>query len=414
HAESSCTHPSTYRSDIRVLNLLNRKFSKVPSWINAQHLPDLCDLEVVVSEDVDEKDIRILGDFSELRKLVLVILRQHRLKLTICGCSGFKNLRSMDIAVPLRFQQGAMPRLEYINFAIPVAEFKDANISLDFGLEYLSSLKTVSANIACDTASAAEVEEVEAAIRHAVRVHPNHPALDMRRVNEDKMGPVDASPRKLNRYNYKLWINKEIEKLNGQIEVHDNRALYSEAQEMAQCIQDGRQPNIATIHGSSSANKLEMATLRKQLAAIESMDDVPFSYNQLMQDSSRDNKVEPSDGDSMSFYLFQALSLNEQIDVQEDSFNTLYSKAQEMAHSIPEGHPRTAKIKWASESMLEIYILRKQMAVTAEDEGYVSDPNKLMQFIKVQEQLLELYKKENERMAAIKEELTAALQEISI
>lgn len=113
-------------------------------------------------------------------------------------------MRSLDIAVPLRFQHGAMPMLEYINFAIPVAEFKDANISLDFGLENLSSLHTVKANISCETASPKEVEEVEAAIRHAVHVHPNHPGLDIRRVKEDKMGPMDAGPRKLNRNNYKV------------------------------------------------------------------------------------------------------------------------------------------------------------------------------------------------------------------
>lgn len=42
--------------------------------------------------------------------------------------------------------------------------------------------------------------------------------------------------------------------------------------------------------------------------------------------------------------LLQAFSLNEQIDVQEESFNALFSKAQEMAHSISEGHPSIAKV----------------------------------------------------------------------
>lgn len=93
-----------------------------------------------------------------------------------------------------------------------------------------------------------------------------------------------------------------------------------------------------------------------------------------MQDISRENEAGPSDGDSTSFYIrvyihcivcyplftppaqlhisniilngqiLQALSLNEQIQVQEDPFNALFSKAQEMAHSIPEGHPSIAKV----------------------------------------------------------------------
>lgn len=187
-------------STLRVLDLLYKEFTRMPSWINPQNLPDLRELQVMVSAGVDEKDLGIIGGFPELRKLVLIVLREHRFKLPICDSSGFKNLRSLDTAVLLRFQQGAMPRLEYINFHIPVAEFKDANISLDFGLENLLSLQTVKANISCETASPTEVEEVEAAIWHAVHVD----ALDIRRLEEDKMGPVDAAPRKLSRMMYKV------------------------------------------------------------------------------------------------------------------------------------------------------------------------------------------------------------------
>ncbi|XP_062211497.1 disease resistance protein RGA5-like [Phragmites australis] len=190
-------------SSLSVLILLNMKFSRLPAWINAQDLPNLCQLKVVVS-DVEEQDLGILGMFRELRELGLLIIRVRRLKLTVCGRGGFENLRFFDVTVPLQFVQGAMPRLEYINFSIPVIELNDANIGLDFGLENLSSLQSVKASIDCVDACPTEVEEAEAALRHAVDIHPNHPTLEARRIYEEKMGPVDADSRMTSRRNYKI------------------------------------------------------------------------------------------------------------------------------------------------------------------------------------------------------------------
>jgi len=40
----------------------------------------------------------------------------------------------------------------------------------------------------------------------------------------------------------------------------------------------------------------------------------------------------------------QIKKLNDQIDVQNNCNSTLYNQAQEMAHTIPQGHPSIAKV----------------------------------------------------------------------
>ncbi|XP_034587419.1 putative disease resistance RPP13-like protein 3 isoform X4 [Setaria viridis] len=243
-------------SSLRTLQLLNVHFSKLPAWMNGQRLPNLCQLKVL-------------------------------------------------------FVPGAMPRLEDITFSVMVSELVDANISFDFGLENLSSLQSVTVGVDCADACPREVEEAEAAIRHAVDIHSKHPSLLVKRMNEDKMGTVDAGSREFSRHMYKM---------------------------------------------------LRDSTLSEQIK-----------------------------------------KLNDQIDVQNNCNSTLYSQAQEMAHSIPEGHPSIAKqIQWSSVTLLEMVALRKQLADTFQTIN--------MQHIKLQERLFELYKVENKRMAAIVEELKAELK----
>lgn len=51
-------------------------------------------------------------------------------------------------------------------------------------LEYLSSLRKVYMYINCEGASFVEVVEVEAALRKALKVHPNRPTLQVYREHE--------------------------------------------------------------------------------------------------------------------------------------------------------------------------------------------------------------------------------------
>ncbi|KAG2564835.1 hypothetical protein PVAP13_7NG021500 [Panicum virgatum] len=310
------TEPRFALSSLRTLELLNLQFSKLPAWMNGECLPNLCKLKVLLT-DADEQDVGNLGTLRQLRDLTLVITRYHRLKLTVCGCGGFDSLIFLH-GGPLQFVPETMPRLENIIFSITVFELRDAKISFDFGLENLSSLQCLTVGLDCADASPEEVEEAEAAIRHAVDTHPNHPSLLVKRSNEDKMGPVDADSRIFSRKMYKM---------------------------------------------------LQDSTLNEQIK-----------------------------------------KLNDQIDVQNNCNSTLYNQAQEMAHTIPQGHPSIAKIQWTSVYVVEMVVLRKQLVDTFQTINDTSDPDQLMQHIKLQERLFDLYKVENKRMAAIVEELKAELK----
>ncbi|GJN05168.1 hypothetical protein PR202_ga22776 [Eleusine coracana subsp. coracana] len=221
-------------SNLRVLDLFNLQFSKLPAWINAQNLPNLCHLTVVVFDE-DEQDLAVLGKFIRLRKLALAVIRVHRLKLAACGSVGFQNLTSFEVTVPLKFAHGAMPSLEYINFSIPVAELKDVGINLEFGLENLSSLRSVHVNIDCADACEMEVNDAEAVLKNAMDIHPNHPACEVKKTGENKMGPADALSRMENRQCHKIVKASTLSAdINVQQELHN--ALYNEAADVARSM----------------------------------------------------------------------------------------------------------------------------------------------------------------------------------
>ena len=68
-------------------------------------------------------------------------------------------------------------------------EFKDSNDDDcgSLGLGYFASFQNLIVDLDRNGASAAEVEEVEAALRRAADVHPNRPTLEMRRFGEKEM-----------------------------------------------------------------------------------------------------------------------------------------------------------------------------------------------------------------------------------
>jgi len=81
-----------------------------------------------------------------------------------------------------------MPRIHKLLFNVfSVREFKDENHEDGLCLEYFASLQNIKVNIYIDYASDAEVEveveEVEASLQRAARVHPNHPIVETDRYN---------------------------------------------------------------------------------------------------------------------------------------------------------------------------------------------------------------------------------------
>ncbi|XP_048550846.1 uncharacterized protein LOC125532570 [Triticum urartu] len=78
------------------------------------------------------------------------------------------------------FESGALPRAEAVWFSLGVRVAKeDGNRGFNFGLQgnLLSLRHSVRVLLYCDGARVGEAKEAEAAVRHALDAHPNHPRI---------------------------------------------------------------------------------------------------------------------------------------------------------------------------------------------------------------------------------------------
>ncbi|CAO2150522.1 unnamed protein product [Urochloa humidicola] len=207
---------------LRHLFLLDIIFSRFPSFFfNASRLPNLSHLSLRVDHLDVQGDLRILGELPELQYLELFVESVVQLlctsatddgaclfrKLRRCNlvwsggvrllsseedsggvfiCSGWVHGsmflgsgRNKDVAPTL------LPSFQELAFDMYMRDFKDSNGSVS--LEYFPSLQSVKVYTECDGASAAEVEQVEAALRSAADVHPNRPKLEVKKLGVKKM-----------------------------------------------------------------------------------------------------------------------------------------------------------------------------------------------------------------------------------
>ncbi|CAL4986761.1 unnamed protein product [Urochloa decumbens] len=199
------------RRRLRQLFLSRITFSRFPSFfLDASRLPVPSHLSLGVHH-LDAQDLRILGKLPELRYLKLHV--ESTVQLVCTGANDaclFRKLRwcilyysdgvrllSSGISIRTGRLEGSMllgsgrnknvaptllPSVKELKFWMHVQDFKDSNGSLS--LEYFASLHSVSIRIVCRGASAAEAEQLEASLRRAADVHPNRPALEVKRSGE--------------------------------------------------------------------------------------------------------------------------------------------------------------------------------------------------------------------------------------
>ncbi|CAN6363366.1 unnamed protein product [Urochloa humidicola] len=208
---------------VRQLFLYCIRFSRFPSCINPSRLPNLSHLSLCL-DYIDEQYLRILGGFPELRYLYLNVDSAKDVVCTTSDAAGdgylFQKLRrycllyysvrvlpskddsggvsfriqSMEASMLLGSQSGKgvapslLPSAQTLDFLVNAREFKGRCDSLR--LECFASVRSVSVEIDCSHASAAVVEEVDAAVRHAADVHPNRPTLEVTRTMENFMIPA--------------------------------------------------------------------------------------------------------------------------------------------------------------------------------------------------------------------------------
>ena len=196
---------------IRRLLIVGIRFLQLPGWINRSRLPRLYFLSLALYV-VGVHDLDNLARLPELSYLELGSASWPP-GYTV-GTDGFRNLRVCAVGTTLKFQMGAMPRLEELQFTVyagywswveddgvPLEQFptKEGIEDLDLGLDNLLSLEQVTVTVDCSGATAAEVQEVEAMVTRAVENHPNRPTVKMDRKweenilsDEDKVALVSA------------------------------------------------------------------------------------------------------------------------------------------------------------------------------------------------------------------------------
>jgi Leucine-rich repeat (LRR) protein len=144
-------------------------FPSLPEWIDSSHFPHLVHLAVRVMT-LQAQDMEILGRFQQL--VILCLPANDFALLDVVGGGAFPKLKYFLCTTKPRFLLGAMPCLEYLEYG--VCERLDRDFDSIKNLPRLEKL-----GVFMPFASATDEEEVEAALTHAVKVHPNNPTLEV-------------------------------------------------------------------------------------------------------------------------------------------------------------------------------------------------------------------------------------------
>nr|CAB3490383.1 unnamed protein product [Digitaria exilis] len=168
---------------LRRLELMGCSASRLPVWLKPLLLLNLSFLSIEV-RNLRQEDLEILGWLPALVYLDLEVGNQNLqiLRRFVIGDCSFPCLVHCTLRGymrPVVFQQGAMPRLARLHLAFPVRETREIAGGFDLGLGNLTMLQDVTFLLRRLGASKGEVEEAEAALRHAIQIHPNRPKVEI-------------------------------------------------------------------------------------------------------------------------------------------------------------------------------------------------------------------------------------------
>ncbi|KAK1653936.1 hypothetical protein QYE76_071741 [Lolium multiflorum] len=87
---------------------------------------------------------------------------------------------------PLMFEEGAVPKLQLLKIECPGGYMLSLEgVGSDLGIHHIKSLQHLEVSLLCSGMLACEVDPVEAAIRNAATLIPNHPKLEIKRIGEE-------------------------------------------------------------------------------------------------------------------------------------------------------------------------------------------------------------------------------------
>nr|CAB3466603.1 unnamed protein product [Digitaria exilis] len=153
----------------------------IPEWIG--QLRSLYDLELVVQE-VPEDGVGVLARLPSLIHLYLHIYGAPKDKIRIQGGSGlFPVLRHFMVGCSrisyLIFEAGAMPMLERLQLHFNAQEW-DRHGAAPAGIEHLSGLKEICADIGDARAKESNIRAAESAVRDVADMHPGRPVANIK------------------------------------------------------------------------------------------------------------------------------------------------------------------------------------------------------------------------------------------
>jgi hypothetical protein len=156
--------------------------SRLPPWINGSLLPGLTHLTLHLSS-LETVDLEIMGGLPELVMLRLSTPPDSIAFPPTTAMSGalFPKLRHCKMDFPLKFPPGAMPCLASLMFSVDLLCLRDAGFDFDeiSSLENLHCLERVSVYIYSMEAHERDFVKADAALRHGVHIHLNHPVLEV-------------------------------------------------------------------------------------------------------------------------------------------------------------------------------------------------------------------------------------------
>jgi hypothetical protein len=177
-------------------------FSALPAWVRCSPLPRLAFLDVWVDR-VRRGDIGVVGELPALQSLRLratgridarPAVERFAVRAGAFPCAAACALLHF-VTAPSMFPRGAMPRVRRLSFSLRAWDFAAGGdgggggglrLGLrDLGMQNLPSLEDVRVEVwyknTGDGGGSAVTRKVEEALRRVAAVHPNRPAINIRR-----------------------------------------------------------------------------------------------------------------------------------------------------------------------------------------------------------------------------------------
>jgi disease resistance protein RPM1 len=172
-------------------------YPKMPKWI-VPELSSLAYLDINLIE-ITEEDLCTLGELCALLYLELWLKGVQREKLIVRG-HVFPCLKEFYLVTPtydgtratyLKFEEGAMPKLEKLQVPFLVSAAKEYGFTL--GIDHLPCLKHAEVRLRNEHATYSESKAAAAAIRKEANAHPNHPRVFIYGEMEEEPEESDTS-----------------------------------------------------------------------------------------------------------------------------------------------------------------------------------------------------------------------------